>query len=268
MSKQPPKSSRSPILSLFIALFLIALVLFGSAQIELRLAHRAARLAEIAAEQTKLRRVTIREGLTRQEIAALLAKQGVVSAGEFLAITSHDEGHLFPDTYELKQGTPAFDVRQKLLDTYVLRTKAVNPTDDQLILASIVEREAKGDADRALIAGVYANRLKLGMKLEADPTVQYAKWTALGRAPTNQDGSKNYWAEITKADYQAVQSPYNTYLSAGLPPGPICNPGMASIKAVITPAETDALYFFHTKSGQAVFSKTLEEHTKKVSQQN
>ena len=83
------------------------------------------------------------------------------------------------------------------------------------------------------------------MKLEADPTVQYAK------------GS---WAVITRADYKDVQSPYNTYLHAGLPPGPICNPGLKSIEAAMNPAQTDYLYFFNTADGHAVYSKTIEEH--------
>jgi UPF0755 protein len=111
-----------------------------------------------------------------------------------------------------------------------------------------VEREAKKEEDRPLIASVYLNRLKKGMKLEADPTIQYAKGN---------------WQPITEAEYHSVDSPYNTYRYAGLPPGPIANPGLASILAVLQPAKTDFLYFFHTKSGETIYSMTNAEHEKK-----
>ena len=228
-----------------------------------KIASKAAYLQKLAAEQAKRRRITFREGLTRREMADILKTQGFASAEQFYEATKNDEGHLFPDTYELLVDASAETIRQKLLDDYTQRTANLKPSQDQLILASIVEREASGDGDRAQIAGVYANRLKIGMKLEADPTVQYAKYTDLGKAPVGADGAREYWAPITRADYQNVNSPYNTYLRAGLPPTPICNPGKKSIEAAVHPATTDALFFFHTKSGQAIFSKTLAEHQQK-----
>lgn len=125
----------------------------------------------------------------------------------------------------------------------------MNLSRQDVIIASIVEREAKFDEDRPKIARVYLNRLELGMKLEADPTVQYAK------------GS---WDAIKLSDYQNVNSSYNTYLHAGLPPGPICNPGLESLQAVLSPDSNDYLYFFHKTDGHAVYSKTLEEHRSKL----
>ncbi len=209
--------------------------------------------------------VTLREGLNRQEIARNLAAAGVVDAPSFLAATSADEGYLFPDTYQFYPNSSAGEVRQKLIGTFTEKLAALSPTRDQIILASIVEREAKGDADRGQIAGVYHNRLKRGMKLEADPTVQYGKYTELVKAPSVA-GGLDYWAPITLADYQTVVSPFNTYLHTGLPPTPICNPGLKSLAAAVSPATTSALYFFHTKDGTAIFSSTLKEHDAQLRQ--
>jgi UPF0755 protein len=124
-----------------------------------------------------------------------------------------------------------------------------------ITLASIVEREAVVSEERPLIASVYLNRVAAGMKLEADPTVQYAMGY---QAATNQWWNLN----LTQDDYAAVDSPYNTYLYAGLPPGPIANPGLASILAVIYPANSPYL-FFRAKcdgSGQHNFAVTYEQH--------
>jgi UPF0755 protein len=120
-------------------------------------------------------------------------------------------------------------------------------------LASIVEREAVIPDERALIARVYLNRLAAGMTLDADPTVQYAKgFDAL---------TGEWWPPLSLADYAGVTSPYNTYLNAGLPPGPIANPSLASVEAVIYPASSDYLYFRACDdSGRHRFSLTFEEH--------
>jgi len=189
--------------------------------------------------------ITIPEGWRVTQIDDYLAKKGVITAGELIKIASADEGYLFPDTYRFLPNTPAFIVRQVMLENFAKKTAGFNPTRDQIILASIVEREAKFDEDRPKIAGVYLNRQGIQMKLEADPTVQYAKGN---------------WQPITTADYRSVTSPYNTYLYPGLPPGPICNPGLKSIEAVLNPQKDGYLYFFHTSDGHAVFSTTLEEH--------
>lgn len=189
--------------------------------------------------------VTIPEGWRLTQIDKYLAEKGVISAGELEKIASSNEGYLFPDTYRFLPKIPAAEVRQTMLDNFQKKTVGLNPTRENIILASIVEREAKFDEDRAKIAGVYLNRLEKGMKLEADPTVQYAK------------GS---WDPIKTSDYRSVISAYNTYLNIGLPSGPICNPGLESIKAVLNPEKNGYFYFFHKKDGHAVFSATLEEH--------
>ena len=121
-------------------------------------------------------------------------------------------------------------------------------------LASIVEKETGLDRERPLVAGVFANRLRLGIPLGADPTIIYA----LKKAGT-WDG------DVRRADL-AMESPYNTYLVAGLPPGPICSPGLASLRAAAAPASTQHLYFVSRNDGSHVFAATLEEHNRNVEQ--
>lgn len=193
--------------------------------------------------------ITIPEGWRVTQIDEYLAKKNVINAGDLIKIASADEGYLFPDTYRFLPNTPASTIRQEMLDNFDQKTAGLNVTRDQIILASIVEREAKFDEDRAKIAGVYLNRIEKGMRLEADPTVQYAK------------GS---WDPIKISDYHSVVSPYNTYLYNGLPPGPISNPGLKSIEAVLYPQKDGWLFFFHTSDGHAVYSSTAEEHAENL----
>jgi UPF0755 protein len=122
-----------------------------------------------------------------------------------------------------------------------------------ITLASIVEREAAVPSERPMIASVYLNRLKKKQLLQADPTVQYA----LGYQTSN---SKWWKSPISLDEYQNVKSPYNTYINAGLPPGPICSPSLDSIRAVLEPAQTDFYFFLGKGDGSHVFSKTYEEH--------
>lgn len=195
--------------------------------------------------------VTIPEGWRLTQIDGLLSERKILQKGELIKIAASDEGYLFPDTYHLELDATAQKIRDQMLQNYKDKISGLNVDRKILIIASIVEREAKFDEDRAKIAGVYLSRLDQGMKLEADPTVQYAK------------GS---WEAITSADYKSVISPYNTYLNPGLPPGPICNPGLKSIKAVLNPVKDGSLYFFTDKTGHAVFSKTLDEQNTKLQQ--
>jgi len=119
-------------------------------------------------------------------------------------------------------------------------------------IASLVEREARLPAERPLIASVYLNRLAKGMALEADSTVQYA----LGYDARN----KTWWPTLTLEDLRKPVGPYSTYLNVGLPPGPICNPGLASLQAVLEPARTGYLYYFAKGDGSHAFAVTFEEH--------
>jgi UPF0755 protein len=227
--------------------------------------------------------VTIREGLRAEEIAELMEDKKVLSAEDFLeAIKSWYEfsflytkpywatleGYLFPDTYFFSRNMTGEEVVQQILENFHQRV------DDELrqeaavaglsmhtvlILASIVEREAQVPDERPVIAGVFLKRLRRGMPLEADPTVQYA----LGNDPASV-ARYGYWKEeLTQADLE-VDSAYNTYRYAGLPRGPICNPGLDSITAVIRPAETNYLYFVARADGSHVFAETLEEHLSNI----
>ena len=189
--------------------------------------------------------VTIPEGWRLTQIDEYLSSKQIIKAGDLIKIASADEGYLFPDTYRFLPHSDAQEVRQAMLDNFKKKTTGLAVTREVVILASIVEREAKFDEDRAKIAGVYFNRLTSQMKLEADPTVQYAK------------GS---WEPIKTADYRNIASSYNTYLHFGLPPGPICNPGLKSIEAVLAPEKNGWLYFFHLEDGQTIYSATIEEH--------
>lgn len=225
-------------------------------------------------------RFTIPEGLTVVEVAELLGRQGVVDRDRFLAAARASalsrewlpagapvreplEGYLFPSTYEYKPGISPEQVlemmvgrlRAVLKPEYLQRAGELNLSVHQLLtLAAIVEKEARLAAERPRIAGVYWNRLKAGMRLDADPTVAYA---------LNKPG-----AELSLADLER-DDPYNTYRRKGLPPGPIANPGEDSIRAVLWPEEHPYLYFVARAggNGEHLFSQTLAEHEEKVAAQ-
>lgn len=127
-----------------------------------------------------------------------------------------------------------------------------------LTVAAIVEREAVMAEERPVIASVYLNRLKKGMYLQADPTVQYAK----GYDETDE----RWWGHMLQEEAVTTQSPYNTFLHPGLPPGPICNPGLAAIEAVVYPAETDYLFFYSKGDGSHAFAITYEGHLRNQAQ--
>lgn len=200
-------------------------------------------------------KITIPEGFRASQIAERLAADGVADANDFEAYVKLKklEGRLFPSTYHfppnygvertVAQMTDAFD--REIGAAY--RAATPRPWLDlqqSLILASIVEREAVLPQERPIIAAVYLNRLKKHMPFQADPTVQYA----LG-----------VWKKRLSREDLKTPSPYNTYLHAGLPPGPICNPGLGSFLAVLKPAETSALYFVADTKGGHIFSETNEE---------
>ena len=237
--------------------------------------------------------VTIPEGWRLEQTADFLSQAGVLDGEEYrrraqlgdltgLDVSGYGflsarpagaslEGYLFPDTYQLPaEGATALDLLRRQLDSFGAK---VVPLDEQavaegatdldlhaaLTLASIVEREAVLPEERARIAGVYLNRLVAGMRLEADPTVQYA----MGYQPE----SGQWWkTPVSLAEYSQVDSPYNTYLYPGLPPGPIASPGLESIRAVLYPEAHDFLYFVATPDGDGahVFARTFQEHQENV----
>lgn len=238
--------------------------------------------------------LTIPEGWRVEQIAWLLEQQGVMRSDDFMAYVQTAqpsylwladrppgaslEGFLFPDTYQLPaEATPAsvvdlmlsnFDARVapeivgRLADRtlFDLKLGAERPMTvfDVMILASIVEREAVVSEERPIIASVYFNRLdpvyvnETALRLSSDPTIQYAK----GYDPE----TGNWWNPMLPGEGQTIESPYNTFKVQGLPPGPISNPGLASILAVLNPAQTDYLYFHAVGDGSHVFASTLDEH--------
>lgn len=227
----------------------------------------------------KAKTITIREGLRAEELAHLLASEGLVDQEQFIQLVRDDtfhydflrdrpadapktlEGFLFPDTYQFSVNittTAVIDLMLRNFDrriTIEMRKQALDQGlsfYQALILASIVEREAVKPEERPIIASVYLNRLRKGIYLEADPTVQYAK----GFDP--QTG--RWWPRLTLDELRAVDSPYNTFLYPGLPPAPICNPGLASIEAVLNPAKTNYLFFHAKGDGSHAFAETFEEH--------
>jgi len=192
--------------------------------------------------------ITIPEGWRADDIAEYLDDLQLTTKDEFLKLTGSLEGYLFPDTYRVAVKTDAETIVKKLTENYNLKTKNSSPTRDELILASIVQREAANEDEMPTLAGVFQNRLDIGMKLDADPTAQYAK------------GS---W-EVPVPEDLTIDSPYNTYIYTGLPPGPISNPGLASIFSAQNPEDHNYYYFFHLADGTTVLSETKEEHESNI----
>ena len=240
---------------------------------ELSIAELALVLQEARASRYT---ITIPEGWRKEEIAEALGDMELgFSAGDFLEATRRVppewaqapetvddlEGFLFPDTYQLDPQMSASEVALLTVTNMEARlspdllqgfqAQRLTPFE-AIILASIVEREAIVPSERPLIASVFLNRLDLGIPLQADPTVQYA----LGRSP---DG---WWKRSLSAEDLQVDSRYNTYLYDGLPPGPIAEPGLASLQSVASPAETGYLFFRAAcdGSGRHLFATTFEEH--------
>ena len=212
--------------------------------------------------ETVVRRLTVPEGLTSREIVALVASaEGL--AGEPGPVPP--EGSLLPETYHYSWDDErgALLKRMETAQQDVLRdlwakrdpNLPIGSPEEALVLASIVEKETALDGERALVASVFLNRLKRGMRLQSDPTVVYGLTqgqSPLGRALTRQDLD--------------TPSAYNTYLIDGLPPGPIANAGRAALQAVLNPAPTGYLYFVADGSGGHAFATTLDEHNRNVAQ--
>lgn len=199
--------------------------------------------------------LTIPEGLTAQQIAVLVARADAAT-GE---VPAPPEGSVLPQTYDYERGTSraALVARAQAAMTETLAAAwaqrapglPLASPSDALILASIVERETAKPAERAHIAAVYLNRLRQGMRLDADPTVIYGA----------SHGAGVLDHPLTKAELRSDE-PYNTYRHAGLPPGPICSPGRDAIEAVLHPAASDDLYFVADGSGGHVFSADFASH--------
>lgn len=208
--------------------------------------------------------ITIIEGLRKEEIAQLISQNVGIPEIEFLKTAK--EGYLFPDTYLIPIDANLTTV-MSIIDANFARkfdadlqaqAKANSLTVDQaLALASLVEKEAKYDADRQKVANIIAKRLKNEIPLQIDATIQYA----LGY----QEDIKSWWKKELSFDDLKINSQYNTYKNPGLPPGPISNPGLASIRAAVnSDADTPYLYYVSDKNGLLHFAATLEEHNANI----
>lgn len=210
---------------------------------------------EIAQELTHGRLdywLTVIEGWRSEEIAS----HPQIAASAF----KEHEGFLFPDTYLVPQNASAGAIIKILRKNFDQQIEALLPEfqksgltlDQTLILASIVERETKYEEDRSIVAGILIKRWQNDWPLQADATIQYI---------VGKEGS--WWPKVKKTDLK-IESLYNTYLYSGLPPAPICNPGLSAIKAVVYPKDTEYWYYLSDKEGKMHYAKTLEEHTQNI----
>ena len=208
--------------------------------------------------------LTIIEGLRKEEIAQIINQNFTIPESEFLKYAK--EGYLFPDTYLIPKESTAEAIIKILTNNFYyrfnnnLRQKAAKKElseEEVLIIASLVEKEAKYDDDRQKVASIILKRLKNDWPLQIDATIQYA----LGYQPQEKSWWKKY---LTKEDLN-IDSPYNTYKNKGLPPTPICNPGLASIEAVINADENISYwYYLSDKTGKMHYARTLEEHNENI----
>ncbi|MBI2036505.1 endolytic transglycosylase MltG [Candidatus Microgenomates bacterium] len=205
--------------------------------------------------------VTIIEGWRTEEIAELLKDKFPTYDNSWVLELRKHEGYLFPDTYLIPKDADIELIVKILRENFDRKLNSLNvdytknglSLENSIILASIVEREARSDEVRKQVAGILLKRLSIVMKLDTDATVQYA----LGFQATQ----KGWWKKGLTFDDLEIRSPYNTYRNAGLPPGPISNPGLSSLQAVFTASSsTPYLYYLHDNLGNSYYAKTLEEH--------
>jgi UPF0755 protein len=209
--------------------------------------------------------VTIQEGWRKEEIAESMVRQGFefFDQDEFLELAKYDEGKLFPDTYLVPQQISARQFYNLLINTFNKKISELEDDinnsgknlDEILIMASLVEREGKGYQNLRYVAGILWNRIDIGMALQVDATLQYAKgYSSI---------YKTWWGEPTAQDKE-VESPYNTYLNAELPPGPISNPGLDALQATLNPIQSDYLYYIHDKSGKGHYATSYDGHLENI----
>jgi len=228
-------------------------------------------LLQLASGRTITYPVVLPEGFTAAQIGARLASEGLVDADAFakairdpaliasFGISAPSlEGYLFPETYFLPRGLSAAEVVRILTEQFLAVWREIEPlataqglSQQQVVtLASIVEKETGDAEERALVAGVFRNRLRRRMRLESDPTVIY--------------GIPDFDGNLRRRDLEDAANPYNTYRIAALPPGPIASPGEAALRAVLSPARSNYLYFVARNDGTHTFSNSYREHTRAV----
>ncbi len=219
--------------------------------------------------QPNLTSITIPEGKNMYEIAKLFELTGITTEADFLEAVQHPdlisqlkiqatslEGYLYPETYRFAPNTPGKIVARTMIDLFNKKTENINfdhpflNKHQVIILASVVEKETGAKVERPQIAGVFTNRLKKRMRLQSDPTTIYGMW-------------KRYTGNIRKADLLEA-TPYNTYAIPALPVGPISNPSLEAIEAVLHPAQHEYLFFVSKNDGTHIFSKTYKDHNQAV----
>ena len=228
-------------------------------------------LAHLTTGRVATWEVVVPEGFTAAQIGERLAAEGLADAEAFdravrdaeliakLGIEGETlEGYLYPETYRFPRGLPADQIAAAFVDEFLNVWREIEPRAKErelsmrevVTLASIVEKETGAPQERPLIASVFGNRLKRGMRLESDPTTIY--------------GIPNFDGNLRRRDLENGDNPYNTYRISGLPPGPIANPGADALRAVVEPAESDYLFFVSKNDGTHTFSKTYAEHVQAV----
>jgi UPF0755 protein len=224
-------------------------------------------LEQIASGRVITYEVSFPEGLTAAQFAERLAEAGLAERDAFLSLVRDPEaparlgvegatleGYLFPETYRFPRGLAPVEVARAMVDQFHRVWDGMAPLAREqglsmrevVTLASIVEKETGVPEERPLIASVFRNRLRRGMRLETDPSVIY--------------GIRDFDGNLRRRDLENAGNPYNTYLIPGLPPGPIANPGAGALRAVVEPAATDYLYFVSRNDGSHTFSRTYAEH--------
>ena len=220
-------------------------------------------LVETLQHGTFAKKVTIIEGLRREQIAEIYEQELGIPQNGFLESSKDLEGKLFPETYFFEKDITAGQIVEKMVATYNTKVtdEIINRAEEKgfneqelLILASIVEREVNTEKDRPIVAGILAKRLEAEWPLQADATTQYAIGT-----------KEDWWPKSITADDLEADSPYNTRKNPGLPPTPICNPGLEAVKAVADYVETPYWYYLTDSEGVTHYAETLDEHDANIS---
>lgn len=228
-----------------------------------------AEIAQTLTEGSIDKWVTLLEGWRVEQMAQKLNAELGIQNSEFLA--NAREGYMFPDTYLFNPDSTPSTIASTMENTFSkkytselqnkIKSQGLTP-EQGVIVASLVEREARSDKVRTEVASVILKRLKMGMKLDIDATVQYAKDTeSLKQNPQ----FNTFWQPISQSEYSSIKSPYNTYLNPGLPPTPIANPSVSSLNAVANAdPNTPYVYYYHDLKGNTYYAKTLDEHNANV----
>lgn len=206
--------------------------------------------------------ITIPEGKRTEEVAEILKNKMPFYKESWRYALLTNEGYLFPDTYLISKDADIEMIIKQMKDNFEKKYTTLKTNNSKLskreivILASIIEREAITDQEKPIIAGILMNRLEREIALQVDATIQYAK----GQNPKTQ----KWWDPVTIEEYKSIKSPYNTYLFLGLPPQPISNPGLETLKAAATPAITSYMYYLHDKNRIIRYAKTIQEHSNNI----